>query len=443
MNICKYFQRGNCRYGNRCWYEHTRGDSGGSSQRQLNFDNYEGREGHGNVFQSNNRRQQSPPPQQQLQNQQNKFKWVAPHLASGRETAPQPQQQTYHDIISDLCKEITCWETSNMWPLSCISFEKSGASIPGMLDISPDELRFQAYTALKNDQFQSYILEVQQMHNDYTAKRQELKNPSAQLKEKLILFLESNRRQSLTVGNSPASPVQSSAFGSSSTFGQSSFSSGASKVFGQGATNLFGKGNTSSSPFQGQGSAFGSTNTSNKASLFSNVTPQGNNNFGTSSVFGNASTHSPLQNPPNAANTQMNVFGNSSPSTNQNTAFGSVFGNSTLSSNISSSSGPGLFGKAPLISQPPMQNSVFGQPKVEQASVFGSAMPSSNTRSVFNQVPSGSSSLFASQASAAPEPEDIYTPLANLTPLELEQYQAQKFVLGKIPTRPPPKELCF
>uniref|UniRef100_A0A0L8FR24 Nucleoporin NUP42 n=1 Tax=Octopus bimaculoides TaxID=37653 RepID=A0A0L8FR24_OCTBM len=145
MAVCKYFLQGNCRYGNKCWFDHTRGGSGNNnSQRQLNFDNYESREARGNVFQSNNRQQQ------------NKFKWVAPHLSTGPEPAPQLQQQSPQEIISTLSREITNWEASKMWLLSCISFGKSGPSIPGMVDMSPDELRCEAYNALKSERFQDY-----------------------------------------------------------------------------------------------------------------------------------------------------------------------------------------------------------------------------------------------------------------------------------------------
>ena len=36
----------------------------------------------------------------------------------------------------------------------------------------------------------------------------------------------------------------------------------------------------------------------------------------------------------------------------------------------------------------------------------------------------------------------FYTPLDQLASEELEAYKADAFVLGKVPVRPPPKELC-
>lgn len=218
---------------------------------------------------------------------------------------------------------------------------------------------------------------------------------------------------------------------------------------------MFGQTESSSSPFQSQGSAFGGSSSGNMMCNFTNVPNQGNNTFGNvNSVFGNLQTPSPLQNTfgnsstlntvqPIGANSQMSVFGNSTPSLNQNSSFGSVFGNSSLSSNVGASTGTGLFDKPALASSAPQQNSVFGQQPAQQSSVFGSAMPSGTTGSVFSQVSSVGPSVFAPQSPPAPESLTIYTPLANLTPPELEQYQAQKFILGKIPTRPPPKELCF
>lgn len=36
MVVCKYFLQGNCRYGYKCWFEHTRGGSGGGNNSKLN-----------------------------------------------------------------------------------------------------------------------------------------------------------------------------------------------------------------------------------------------------------------------------------------------------------------------------------------------------------------------------------------------------------------------
>ncbi|CAE1143461.1 NUPL2 [Acanthosepion pharaonis] len=227
MTICKFFIQGNCRFGNKCWYEHPSGANG--AQRHLNFSNFgeNNSQGGSGGFQTNARQGN------QQQQQQNKYKWTAPHLSFGNSSASQQQQQQQQqqllppqEIISGLSREIRTWESSKMWLLSCVSFEKSGPSIPGMTDMSPEELRFEAYEAQKNENFQDYVLKVQQMHNDYSAKRQELKSPSNQLRDKLIEFIETSRKQqAITSGNSSSrfSGSGGSAFGSSSVLGQGSF----------------------------------------------------------------------------------------------------------------------------------------------------------------------------------------------------------------------------
>lgn len=458
MTVCKYFMQGNCHFGTKCWYEHpSPSGANGNAQRNLNFSNF----GQNNSSQSaggfqSNARQGQP--------QQNKYKWTAPQVAFGgnnNSTSAQQQQQSMspQEIISGLSREITTWESSKMWLLSCVSFQKSGPSIPGMTDMSPEELRFEAYEAQKNENFQDYIHKVQQMHNDYSAKRQELKAPSAQLRDKLIEFIETSRKQeALAAANSSSrfSGSSASAFGSSNALGQGGgFGGDSSKVFANTSTNLFGKSEPAANPFTGQNNAFGGTPTGSAFGHSSPAQSSGTSVFGNSggggggsnaafggqmgscisSVFGNTTNQGITPQPLNQMASTGNVFGNQGLT---NTPQGNAFGGSTS-----------VFGTPPITTGTSPATGLFGKPAAPatgfaQQSVFGSGMSASGGSSVFGAAPAAGGSVFGQPTPSASEiTPTMYTPLENLTPAELEQYQAQKFTLGKIPTRPPPYELCF
>ena len=53
--------------------------------------------------------------------------------------------------------------------------------------------------------------------------------------------------------------------------------------------------------------------------------------------------------------------------------------------------------------------------------------------------------MFGKPAEAVKEldPKCFYTPLEELTDQERAAFQCSEFELGCVPTRPPPKDLCF
>jgi hypothetical protein len=98
-------------------------------------------------------------------------------------------------------------------------------------------------------------------------------------------------------------------------------------------------------------------------------------------------------------------------------------------------SSPGsLFGQVPgLAASAAPATGLFGKPAAPSQSVFGAA--GSSSQGLFGAGAAGSGSV---QNDAL-----LYTPLAELTASEKQQFLAKMFTLGKIPMRPPPKELII
>lgn len=232
----------------------------------------------------------------------------------------------------------------------------------------------------------------------------------------------------------PTSP-QSSIFGASQATPQQPMGS---SIFGGQATNTFGAssifGSTPIQPQQPQ-----PTSSPFSSSIFAQSQPAGSGIFGSpqqppqqSQMFGQPATH-PAPSFIQPAAQQIQPFGQP--------ATGSVFGG---------------FQPQPDSMQ---QNSVFGQASVVPSNnVFGVQQPAPQAVPVPQMQPAASGSIFQIQqpnvsqktpfgtnpflTQAEPVDERAYSKIEDLTTEEIQAFQAPTFELGKIPLKPPPKQLC-
>lgn len=156
------------------------------------------------------------------------------------------------------------------------------------------------------------------------------------------------------------------------------------------------------------GSAFGSTTATGQPNQF------GSTSQSTGSVFGQASATTAAD--PTA---QPKLFGSSSGPGFTSQSTGAVFGQTTLQ--IASSTGQSVFGST--------AHSAFGS-----ANTFGNKVQTQNYNSTASNLASSNSNSIIPKLST-------YTPIDQLTADEKEQFVADRFILGKIPLKPPPKEL--
>ncbi|XP_033220324.1 nucleoporin AMO1-like [Belonocnema kinseyi] len=384
MVVCKYFQQGSCRFGQYCRYEHA------------------------NAYAQNVNRNRS---------------------FDGK------------NIALVVAEDVLASERGGQWLFSCFGPFKEQPSIPGMEDLSPEEVRWEMYQAEKKGTADQVKLQFQQLCQEIKAKRERLKNPTSEI----VTMLENLQK-----------PGQETAFGTSATPKPSNFSfappqlgatttSATSSVFGG---NSFG---TTGNPFGGSFNStggngiFGAAPTTNTGSMFGSKPSFGSNPvFGsapsTTSLFGGATKPPP---PAFGAQTTQNfgtsqtpsvfgggvtaqpVFGQSAAfGTTQNNSFlrsettqaSSVFGSnaaSTFGSSAPPSFGsPGVFGNSGGTSvfgsttTPAENSSVFGQPKTTTAfgaapvfggtSTFGGTQPASvfGGQTGFGSAPVTTSSIF-------------------------------------------------
>ncbi|KAK3595329.1 hypothetical protein CHS0354_004484 [Potamilus streckersoni] len=431
MVVCKFFLNGTCRYGNKCWNEHPTGGNAGymlTTQRQLyghggggGGGGYRGGGGGG----GGGRKQISF--RDSFGQNQNPYKWIAPDASQKGQGSSSAAQGTLSsaEIVSRLASEMEVWENSKMWPFSSMAYEKETPCIPGFTDLSPEELRLEAYEAQATGNTQAYIQKFASLVNEFMIKRNELKNPTPTCRQSLISFIEDCKRQeSESSGNGQVSLFSSSLSTSSSPFGVGSGNTGDTQVlFGKptpysfSSLGLFGKPASTfgqlSSTFGEQQNSFGQQSNFGQSSI-------GQSTFGQTSVQA-YSTSSPFSTP-----TTLSTSG----------LFGK--GPSTGATSFSSQEPKtGLFGSgntgfgSPFGSQQTQNSTVFG------GSLFGSPFLSQGQAS-------GNTSGFEIQgAQGGVQESSLYTPMDQLTEDEKEQYVSPTFSLGRIPTRPPPRELCF
>lgn len=251
-------------------------------------------------------------------------------------------------------------------------------------------------------------------------------------------------------GNIFAKPAQAPTGGSSNIFGapaalgqQQPASSvfGGPAVFGGSGPSLFSSVGQSQ-PATG-GSIFGSTTGTTAAAsgnLFAQPfgqQTQGQNLFAsaptqaqpTASPFVAAPappTNNPFASPFAAAQPQQNLFGTALTASQQaQTAPPPPFGQSVQQQPARQS----LFIPAPQAVQPQSASTMVG---TQQQPMFGSA----TVPGVFGGIPQQQTMTMVSQSAT------IYSRMEDLSKDQLAAFSAERFELGKIPTVPPPRELC-
>ncbi|XP_015113167.1 nuclear pore complex protein NUP98A isoform X2 [Diachasma alloeum] len=361
MVVCKYFQQGNCRFGQYCRFEHGA---------------FVGGQGAGN--------------------------------------------KSYGDsksIVLGVAEEVLAAERGGQWLLSCFGPFKEQACIPGMEDVSPEEVRWEMYQAQKNGTVDQTKLEFQQLCQAMTTKREALKNPTHETADMLEKLQKLQRDSSFsTTSNFVLSTPQ---LGGGSLSGTGGF---ASKSFGSPSSASFGE--SVNSPPVTQTLIFthpnNNNNNNNNTSFFGTAptfgafaAPQVSNSiFGgstkTTSIFGNSQSMAAFGSTSSATSTpvaisqpnnqtlfstnqqQKSIF----PTSQSSSAFGggSVFGGDTT--NVIQQTGAPIFGNS--------SSTIFGQAKNSvafgsSATIFGangSGFGTANTGAVF-----GGQGMFTSSGS--------------------------------------------
>ncbi|OXB74570.1 UNVERIFIED_CONTAM: hypothetical protein H355_006440 [Colinus virginianus] len=294
-----------------------------------------------------------------------------------------------------IAKDMANWESSGQWMFSCYSPMKDKPNVSGFREISAEEMRLEYYNCAANNNTGSYINSVNQFVQEWRNRLQELKALNASGKASLLSQLKNVVTQpSPSVGfggqqasgfGLPSFPVNSSNSASSFSF-KANVPSGNAPAFGSfaAASNPPTLGVTSSPSIPHPG-GFGSSSTPSAAS-FSFKTSGTSSGFGTSGLSG---------------------FGSSAAADSSSTTPLTVPGTPNAATGTSSSSSSG-----PWIAQ-----------TVAASGHNVTAAPSAVTNSVAS--------------------EKLYTPRSELTAEELQQFEAKRFTMGKIPLKPPPADLLF
>ncbi|XP_048731585.2 nucleoporin NUP42-like isoform X4 [Ostrea edulis] len=368
----------------------------------------------------------------------NQFRWTSNEYQKTQQTRPVTQQTAPNELINSLVSEVKEWERNKMWPLSCIGFEKDSPCVPDLEDTSPEELRHLAYEAQKSNSFQGYVDYVKNLLTDFNKKRQMLSNPTMRTKQKLLTVIEDYRLRKNRSGSN-ASHNTMSLFSSPTTSESSFQSSGFGTSFGNDTTqNSFGAMGFGSSTSQGSG-------TSGMTGSFGSKSGSAGG-FGSSGSFGANSGSS-------GAFGSGNAFGTNSKSSGVFGASGDFGASLGSSGGFGSGTSSGGFGTSSF-GDTGIAPSVFGNSATTPAGLGTNSFSSTTSSGFQGTNPFGKSSSQTVDSTGAPsatfqtprqavEESSTYTPMNRLTAEELAEFQATHFTLGKIPTNPPPKELCF
>ncbi|KAK7074146.1 hypothetical protein SK128_003969 [Halocaridina rubra] len=339
----------------------------------------------------------------------------------GGKTNAQPDSKEFSEFVKQLSGEMTQWERSGQWQFSSFTPLKAHPMLAGFSDVSPEELRTQAYEALKNNTSSSYQDRWRKLQEQYKQLRDALRVPtpdayqamkdvfhakgtstdqqpnqssSSQAVKPTSLFSKpsifgGNASQTQSGSGPLDTKPQSSVFGGSSLFGGNQ-TSGTTSLFGDSSkTNVFG-----GSSSQGSQPSFGASQSS--VSTFGNTSLFKSNTANTGNVFGG---------PANIQGTSLfggsptqparNIFGSSSLAS---TTGGSIFGGGTASIATTSTTGSIFGGGSTTITT--TTGGIFGVSSAPTnapntaAGLFGSAP--NQTSTIFSNNSQNQPSTFAS-----------------------------------------------
>ncbi|GBM74301.1 hypothetical protein AVEN_20306-1 [Araneus ventricosus] len=110
------------------------------------------------------------------------FSFRDPELQRGTDHPVDLRMNEQNLVYVELIKEdIKAWEVGSQWPFTCYSPVQERSSFPGFTDVSPEELRYEAYKARENNTYDSYVESVEKALQNINNRRNQLKNPSVQL----------------------------------------------------------------------------------------------------------------------------------------------------------------------------------------------------------------------------------------------------------------------
>ncbi|XP_052577798.1 nucleoporin NUP42 [Peromyscus californicus insignis] len=417
MTICQFFLQGRCRFGDRCWNEHpgTRGAGlarqpppqqpqppSGSNRRGWNATSQR----YSNLIQPSSFSKSTP-----WGGSRDQDKPLFGSFDSGASTSQgfgssqnpfaspvSDEQKDEKKLLEGIVKDVEIWESSGQWMFSVYSPVKKKPNISGFTDISPEELRLEYHNFLTSNNLQSYLNSVQQLVSQWRNRINELKNLNMSTKGTLLSDVKD--------GASQAAPAFGFGSKQAGTFGSSGFPVD----------------NSSSNSVQN----FSFKTSSGFATAPSGSTPVFGNHpaFGTGPSAGSAVTSS------------APAFGFGKPESTSAASF------SFKSPDASGFGSPGFSGFPSSVAVSPFGPAMapaFGSGG--SMAGFGSSGSQSHTvfAKPFNDT-FGGSSLSASLPVSATN-NVLFTPRDQLTKEELEQFQSQRFTLGKIPLKPPPVEL--
>ncbi|KAF0312837.1 Nucleoporin-like protein 2 [Amphibalanus amphitrite] len=199
MVVCTYYNQGYCRYGDRCRFDHPfKGPTAGAGA------NY------------------------RAQAQQ-------PAAAAGTPSS-------FNELLTGIANEMKVWENSKQWPFSCFSPLKGQPCIPGLTDLSPEEVRAEAYKSKVANTPDAYLQFFNAKVAEYRQKRASLHNASPEMRTYMpqttgSTFGGQTPAASSVFGSQPA-PAAAAPAGS--VFGGQAALPGAQPAGGGGG--LFGKG---------------------------------------------------------------------------------------------------------------------------------------------------------------------------------------------------------
>ncbi|EDW12437.1 nucleoporin-like protein amo1 [Drosophila mojavensis] len=360
----------------------------------------------------------------------------------------------HFDVKQYLKTDVEACINGKMWPLSVYGPFKDKPNIPNFIeDQSFEEVRFQAYESQRQNCFDQFHQQFTKEVHEATMKMKLMLQFPPQVLDVMIKLYETPEGIQPAANNNNPFAAQSS-----SIFSKPALSSGSSNIFGGGSTVTPSFGSAGNS-------IFGSSNGGNN--IFASA--QNTNVFAqqpqTQTFAGQQQQQPSLFGQQQLGQTQTSIFGQSQQQQPQPNPFGQAQAPVSNNNNV--------FGQAQPTNATPFGQPVAFAPQQQQQQPFMGGMftkpqpAAANTGNIFAQAATQSSSGFFTQPAGGFQQQQqmqsdstqqmqqqqqqlqqsattssVYSRMEDLTAEEIEAFKAEQFAPGKVPFKPPPRELC-
>ncbi|XP_065203205.1 nucleoporin NUP42-like [Planococcus citri] len=208
--ICRYYLKGACRYGNSCHFIHENNHYSKNNRDYSEHSYGYNRNNYNESYFSYGNRDSHSSYEPARNYNKNYNRYHVDHRQQSQPTEIKPEDITPSQFVDLIKTEVKQFEDRHVWKLSVISPLKYFGNIPGFQDYSPEEIRYQFYMASSNNTLHEFKRTMDELRDNLILSCQRVNNSASA--HNIAKQMMSGNSTEETVNSFPTSSASSSTF---------------------------------------------------------------------------------------------------------------------------------------------------------------------------------------------------------------------------------------